>query len=164
MRKILTRAALRMVLGKLATKPDFIIGGAHDAYVCRWFLIPRNRWFNIYLHDIHRSDDGRALHDHPWVNLSWVLNGGYWEHTIAPGGINRRVWRGAGALKLRMPSDAHRLEVEPGVPATTLFITGPRVRQWGFHCPRNGWVHWRDFTAGERGELIGRGCGEGELP
>lgn len=156
----LTRLALRLVREKLSTAPDFIIGRAHEPYLCRWFIIPRNRWFNIYLHDIRRSDDDRALHDHPWVNLSWVLGGGYWEHTIDAGGINRRVWRGPGALKLRPPSAAHRLEVEPGCPATTLFITGPRVREWGFHCPRAGWVHWKDFTAGDRGELIGAGCGE----
>ncbi len=33
----------------------------------------------------------------------------------------------------------------------------PRNR--GFHCP-NGWVPWQEFTAGENGELVGKGCGE----
>ena len=31
--------------------------------------------------------------------------------------------------------------------------------EWGFHCPK-GWVHWRDFTAGKDGEIVGKGCGE----
>jgi hypothetical protein len=38
--------------------PDFIIGGAARPYIQRWWLVPRNRWFNIYLHRIMR--DGEA--------------------------------------------------------------------------------------------------------
>ena len=65
--------------------PDFIIGGAEDAYMLRWWVIPRNRWFNIYLHKILRDDDPRALHDHPWWNISIVLKGGYLEWFSNPG-------------------------------------------------------------------------------
>lgn len=40
----------------------------------------------------------------------------------------------------------------------TLFVTGPVMRQWGFHCPDKGWRHWKEFTAeGKPGE-IGPGC------
>ncbi len=42
---------------------DFIIG---DFYLLRWWVIPRNEMYNLYLHDIRKSDDDRALHDHPW--------------------------------------------------------------------------------------------------
>lgn len=35
-----------------------------------------------------RSDDDRALHDHPWVNMSILLEGTYTEHTIAQGGVH----------------------------------------------------------------------------
>ena len=31
-------------------KPDFVIGGHDDPYMLRWWIIPRNRFFNIYLH------------------------------------------------------------------------------------------------------------------
>jgi len=31
-------------------KPDFVIGRAGAPYLERWWVIPRNRWFNIYLH------------------------------------------------------------------------------------------------------------------
>lgn len=144
--------------------PDFVIGGAENPYLRRWWIIPRNRFFNIYLHEIIRSDDDRALHDHPWINLSILIDGGYFEHTIAAGGIHRRIWRGAGAWKFRLPGAAHRLELAMGsaveMRAISLFITGPNVRSWGFHCPEAGWVHWRDFTAGDHGEIVGRGCGE----
>ncbi|MDZ7823006.1 MAG: hypothetical protein U5K75_02470 [Ahrensia sp.] len=65
----------RMTDRKVLSTPDLIIGGAEDPYMRRWFIIPRNRWFNIYLHEIVRSDDDRALHDHPWWSLSLVLDG-----------------------------------------------------------------------------------------
>ena len=52
-------------------------------------------------------------------------------------------------------------------PVWTLFITGPNIRQWGFHCPRispaGGWRHWKDFTGFRKtgsGTEIGPGCGE----
>jgi hypothetical protein len=142
--------------------PDIEIGGSEAPYMRRWWLIPRNRWFNIYLHHFLRSDDDRALHDHPWWNLSVLLDGRYVEHTISAGGINRKVVRHAGDWKFRVAGSAHRIELDNG-PCWTLFITGPRLREWGFHCPR-GRVHWRDFTSGPNGETVGRGCGEHDGP
>lgn len=138
--------------------PDLVIGGDDNPYLRRWYVIPRNPVFNIYLHQFLRDEDDRALHDHPWVNLSILLRGTYTEHTIANGGINVRQRREAGQFKLRLPWAAHRIELTDG-PCWTLFITGPRLRQWGFHCPQR-WVHWREFTAGPRGETVGKGCGE----
>ena len=60
--------------------PDFIVGSETDPYLRRWHLLPRNRLFNVYLHNFCRSDDDRALHDHPWVNMSVLLSGSYMEH------------------------------------------------------------------------------------
>lgn len=141
-------------------QPDFIIGGAADPYLLRWWAIPRNRFFNIYLHEIIRSDDDRALHDHPWLNCSILLQGGYVEHQIRDGGIHQRFVRKAGDVAFRRPSAAHRLEVRPAFGTTiSLFITGPIVRHWGFHCPEAGWRHWKDFTS-EDSSRVGRGCGE----
>lgn len=141
--------------------PDFVIGSAADPYLIRWWVIPRNRWFNIYLHEIRRSDDDRALHDHPWINCSLILEGGYWEHRIAAGGVQSRTLRPAGSMVARGPGAAHRLEVDPGLGTTiTMFITGPIVRHWGFHCPVAGWRHWKDFTSSGDSSVVGRGCGE----
>lgn len=145
---------------RMRRAPDFVIGTAASPYLLRWWAIPRNRWFNIYLHEITRSDDDRALHDHPWVNASILLQGGYIEHRILSGGVEQRIERRAGDAVARMPGAAHRLEVIPGERAITLFVTGPRVRQWGFHCPKAGWVHWKLFTAPGAVGQIGRGCGE----
>lgn len=139
--------------------PDVIIGGAADPYMRRWWVIPRNRIFNIYLHHFMRSDDDRALHDHPWWNLSILLVGRYAEHTIDAGGVNVFTVRRAGQWKFRRASHAHRIELTHG-PCWTLFITGPNIRSWGFHCPK-GWVHWREFTnPADGGKTVGRGCGE----
>ena len=40
-------------------EPDFIIGGAERPYIRRWWIIPRNKLFNIYLHQVLRDDDER---------------------------------------------------------------------------------------------------------
>jgi hypothetical protein len=131
--------------------PDHIIGGADDPYLLRWWMIPRNRVFNIYLHKFLRSDDDRALHDHPWPSVSIILRGGYREH-FHGGFADRRP----GAVVFRRATTAHRVELRNG-PAWSLFVTGPRIRSWGFHCPQ-GWRHWQEFTSGPNGETVGKGC------
>lgn len=142
--------------------PDFVIGPRETPYLRRWWLIPRNRWFNIYLHEIRRDDDDRALHDHPWWNVSIVLRGAYREITDT-----YRKIRSAGSVVLRRATDSHRLELPigyygPGIRyCWTLFITGPRIREWGFHCPK-GWVPWRYFVDPDNPGDTGRGCGEYE--
>lgn len=138
--------------------PDFVIGGIERPYLLRWFVIPRNPVFNIYLHKFLRSDDDRALHDHPWANCSILLRGTYTEHTIAAGGINRREVLHTGALRVRWTGRiAHRVELHDGA-CWTLFVTGPRYRAWGFHCPEQGWIHWERFTAPDDKGAIGAGC------
>jgi hypothetical protein len=137
-------------------KPDLLIGKPDDTYMRRWYVIPRNRVFNIYLHHFLRSDDDRALHDHPWWNCSVLLCGRYVEHTIAAGGINRRIEYVAGNLKLRHARYAHRVELIDGA-CWTLFMTGPRLRDWGFHCPA-GWRPWQQFVDINNSGNVGKGC------
>lgn len=136
--------------------PDAVIGNTSDAYMKRWWVIPRNRFFNIYLHHFLRSDDDRALHDHPWLNCSILLAGRYTEHTIAAGGVNSRIVYAAGAVKFRGAKYAHRVELTDG-PCWSLFITGPIMREWGFHCPA-GWRPWKQFVDEKDSGKIGRGC------
>jgi hypothetical protein len=146
--------------------PDVVIGGPDDPYLRRWHLIPRNPVLNIYLHQFLRPDDDRALHDHPWPWASWLLIGEYCEHTIKAGGIHLRTWRRAGSLRVSSPWRAHRIELQQAAGLNlicwTLFITGPRIREWGFHCPHAGWVHWRDFTDSADPGRVGRGCYQGD--
>lgn len=144
-------------------EPDFIVGADNPdgAYLLRWFLIPRNRIFNIYLHQFLRDDDDRALHDHPWWSCSFILDGGYNEHTIAAGGIHHRELMEVGRLRILSARHAHRVELlrcPAPIRASTLFITGPRIRRWGFHCPEQGWIDFARFTRpGNAGET-GAGC------
>lgn len=60
---------------------DGIDGGPRREYLYRWHLLPRNPWFNIYLHKFVHGDDDRAKHDHPWRSWSLLLDNGYREHT-----------------------------------------------------------------------------------
>lgn len=157
---------------------DFAIGGKAQPYLLRWYLTPwsacyrdvpdgERTWWQrlvmslpcVYLHWILRSDDDRALHDHPWCNASLLLRGSYIEHTIDAGGIHHRMRRHAGSLVFRRARAAHRLEIDENA-CWSLFVTGFRLRDWGFHCP-NGWVHWREFTdPATGGATTGKGCGE----
>lgn len=137
--------------------PDFTIGNTDRPYMHRWFILPRNPVFNIYLHRIMRDDDDRALHDHKSFNLSIILRGGYWEQTKR--GI--RWWK-IGSFVFRSPWKAHRLVVERNhlgepIECWTLFITGPTLRTWGFHCPK-GWVPWTRFIDKRDYGNKGRGC------
>ena len=136
---------------QMLRKPDFIIG---DDYLRRWWILPRNDYTNLYLHEILASDDDRALHDHPWASTSFIIDGSYIEH-LPNGESHIRV---AGDVIHRKAEQLHRLEIPEGGKAISLFITGPKERKWGFDCP-NGWVHWKDFVGEDTGK-IGRGCGE----
>ena len=160
----------RILAWARARQPDFVIGGAERPYLRRHWLLPRNRFLNVYVHEFLRSDDDRALHDHPWAfNCSWLIDGEYVEHTIAAGGVHVRTRRQAGDWKFRWGPAPHRVELvgnegDPpdvpfvaAVPCWTVFITGPIVRTWGFHCPTR-WVPWREFVDGRDTGAIGRGC------
>lgn len=167
----LRRWVLRKCVAMSNRRPaDYVVGSRESPYLRRWYVIRRNPVFNIYFHEFRRSDDDRAPHDHMYVNLSWLLEGRYIEWVgplnlpvpdLALPHVERRE-REQGAIVGRMPSTPHRIQLYKAggeeVPVRTLFITGPRVRDWGFWCPKNRWVHWRDFTrAGAPGE-VGKGC------
>jgi hypothetical protein len=159
-------------------QPDFVIGGHEHPYLRRHWLIPRNRFFNIYVHEFLRSDDDRALHDHPWLfNCSWIIEGSYREWVPSDGGQAGydnpiSFVRETGAVKFRWGAAAHRVELTTEAVAVdgpgwvhvnrrcwTVFVTGPIVREWGFHCPGR-WVPWKEFVDQRDAGSIGKGCGE----
>jgi len=145
----------------LSGRPHFVISRHDGPYLLRWWLIPRNKWFNIYLHKFCGDDDDRALHDHPWSSLSILLRGSYIEHTdgpeSAPGsGDRQRVYK-RGSVIYRRPDYRHRIVLIENQPAWTLFITGPQVRIWGFWCPK-GFVPWFEFVDARDSGEVGKGC------
>lgn len=155
---------LASIILKLRPKrpPDFIIGEPYS-YMHRWYIIPRNKWFNIYLHEYWGDDSDEVTHDHPWKSWSLCLQG-YLREEIGTVGPKATRFIGPGDFVYRNETFAHRLslvenqETQP----VTLFITGRAVREWGFHCPK-GWKHWKEFTdfykTGHSGSR-GGGCGE----
>lgn len=160
--KLLARAIFRFVPPK--RPPDFLIGPTQDdPYMRRWWIIPRNRWFNIYLHHMIHDDDDRAAHDHPSWSLSLCLKGFIREFQLIPGTFPEQ-WRineiEEGDWKWRSSTFSHRLTFPKGE-AWTLFINGPKLRTWGFHCPK-GWIPWQQFVATDKPGQPGRGCGETE--
>ncbi len=162
------RYASRHVNARGVVGPDFVVE-RDGPQLERWWLIPRNRWFNVYLHRFVKSDEDRALHDHMYVNLSWILGpGGYNEvmpvQGSAPWDPVRglvRTWaaaRSAGSLIVRWPTAAHRIVLPTDEPVWSLFITGPRVRHWGFWCA-HGFRPWEEFVSQKPGSnSVGRGC------
>lgn len=136
-------------LEKPLRKPDFVIGAdaPEGPYMLRWYLIPRNPVFNMYYHQVLRDDDDRALHDHPWPSVSIVQKGVMLD--VRNDGTTMLQ---PGDMVFRDAEDAHRLEVVEG-PVETLFITGPKQRVWGFHCPDG----WKDFMQFDNDG----GCGDG---
>lgn len=129
-------------------QPDLNLEG----YLKRWWIIPRNKWFNIYLHKFVGSDDDRALHDHPWHSISICFSGELWEAREYPQGTfchRIKNW----LPYFRKATLMHRMILKSET-AWTLFITGPVIREWGFrkrHGDRD-WMKHDEFLAtyGER--------------
>jgi len=116
-------------LDKIGRKRVIMDRFENEPYLTRYYLFLKNRkWFpfNIFLHNFHKGDLD-DLHDHPWPYCTIILRGGYWEHT--PRG---RFWRAPGHIRISTPSSLHRIELEHGVSTWTLFIPGPKIREWGF--------------------------------
>lgn len=133
-------------------EPDQVItddvDGVELPYLRRWWIKDKSReGGNVYLHNFKRSDYDRALHDHPRDSASIILCGSYIEHM--PGGVT--ALRKTGDIITRKADQLHRVELIPGEDVWTLFIIGPKVREWGFACP-GGWVHWMEFVDGKCGD------------
>lgn len=168
----ITPAVHRFMMTRVVANrdPDFVAGGESPdgIYLLRWHLTPWRNWIdklpkerrllraslrllpNVYLHCFLRSDDDRALHDHPAAAVSWILFRGYVEHTIAAGGIHRRQTFGPGSIRYMRLKHTHRVELHRDAAGTllaawSLFLFLPKVREWGFHHPTRGWIHYEDW-------------------
>jgi len=139
---------INLLASFFSRKPDKTI---NDKYLLRWHLIPRNKYFNIYLHKFI-GDDDRVYHDHPFHSLSILLKGEYKEFILKSIQRNNvfhlchRKHHKPVKLIFRSALRMHRLEVIDG-PVWTIFITGPRFREWGFNV--NGkWIAWHKYERG----------------
>lgn len=137
---------LRQVMGKCIARkrePDLVVGHPQDPYLTRWTLA-RFLGCQLALHVITRSDDDRALHDHVGWHVSLIIHRGYIEHIKG-----RAIRRNPGDIIFRKATTPHRLELpveNAGINyAWTLWLRGPKVRDWGFHC-KKGWVQHEQFS------------------
>lgn len=122
-------------------KPHMIIYREGKPYINRWFLIPRNRWLNVYLHQGVISDY-LTPHDHPWWNFSFLLKGCYIEnqHHLADGKLFKVEYlRKRFHAVFRKATQLHSIQLCDDKPFWSLFITGPAKRIWGFQT-KNGWI------------------------
>ncbi len=129
-----------------------------DRYMDRLPLIPKNPFFNPYLHWWLGSDSlDRGLHDHPW----WTISIHLWGPRLAEYCLDRAAggwliirYRMLPRIVIRSPKHAHAVVKSGPKPALTLFLTGPRVRRWGFWSRQEstGWQSVddvrRDIAAG----------------
>lgn len=147
-------------------EPHVVLHQGGEPYLVRRYVIPRNNYLNVYLHKFVKSDYDEALHDHPWWFISLILKGEYVEHQLH-GVMNHRK---AGSIAFRKATTMHRVELfypqnQWGLPegytpspVWTLVVTGRRIREWGFACPK-GWCPWEEFTGGTYNQTA-VGCGE----
>lgn len=114
-----------------------IINGPDDKpYLERYHLLRLPFGYQVYLHRFVASDPGRGLHNHPWQHaISWVLSGTY-EEIRMRGALqdnqlqSRRLE--AGSFNLIGGQVFHRINIQPGRECWSLFIHGPRAKDWGF--------------------------------
>lgn len=108
----------------------------HGVLLVRYFVFQSER-LAVYVHHLMTSDEDRALHDHPWSFVTFLMSSGYYEHT--PTG---RHWRRRFSVLYRPATWQHRLELVK--PTWTLVFRFRRVRVWGF-ITKGGWMDWRTY-------------------
>jgi len=139
------------LLEKLGRKRIVMDRVENEPYLERYYVFLRERKrfpFNVFLHKFLKSDPD-DVHDHPWPYATLVLKGGYWEwiphfDTVGRKTGEYQVWRGPGHFRVSKARSFHRIELDPDITAWTLFMPGPKQREWGFMV-RNQWIQWEEY-------------------
>jgi hypothetical protein len=142
---------LLKLLDRLGRKRIVMDRVENEPYLERYYLFLRERErfpFNVFLHKFLKSDPD-DVHDHPWPYATLILKGGYWEwiphfDTVGRKTGEYQVWRGPGHFRVSKANSFHRIELDPDITAWTLFMPGPKQRDWGF-LVRNKWVQWEQY-------------------
>ena len=142
---------LLKLLDRLGRKSIVMDRVENEPYLERYYLFLRERErfpFNVFLHKFLKSDPD-DVHDHPWPYATLILKGGYWEwiphfDTVGRKTGEYQVWRGPGHFRVSSANSYHRIELEPDITAWTLFMPGPKQRDWGF-LVKNQWIQWEQY-------------------
>lgn len=98
---------------------------------------------NIYIHHFIRPDRDDP-HNHPWDNVTIVINGWYDEDCFDLEGRNPvRKRRNPGDLVVRSAAAIHAI-VDTSPDCTTLFMSSPKSQDWGF-LVNGSFVRWQDY-------------------
>lgn len=147
---------IEWLLTKLLPYRDIIkeVDGENKLYLRRFFLWRRVKGSTtgdeggLFLHVIHRQDDDRDPHDHPWNFTTLVLRRGYFdEQWVDCFGKVFVCYTKTKPLRIyrREAEHLHRVKgITPGRPVWTLVFTGPKRREWGF-VTENGWQHFAQY-------------------
>ena len=115
-------------------------------YLTRYILCRVPFGPRVFLHKIWTKDPGRDHHNHPWLwAKAYILRGGYTEVRTRMG-WNRDLKKHyvAGDTNYIGPHVYH--SIVSVLPNTwTLFVAGPRKREWGFLVPGPRHVDWRTY-------------------
>ena len=142
---------LLKLLERLGRKRIVMDRVENEPYLERYYLFLRERErfpFNVFLHKFLKSDPD-DVHDHPWPYATVILKGGYWEwiphfDTVGRKTGEYQVWRGPGHFRISKANSFHRIELDPDITAWTLFMPGPKQRDWGF-LVQNTWIQWEQY-------------------
>ena len=122
-----------------------------EPYLERYYLFLKDRDrfpFNVFLHKFLKGDPD-DVHDHPWPYATLILKGGYYEWLPQFDSKGDKiaemcVWRGPGSFRVCRANSYHRIELDPSVTAWTLFMPGPKKRDWGF-LVNNKWIQHEQY-------------------
>lgn len=142
---------LLKLLEKIGRKRIVMDRVNNEPYLERYYLFLKDRDkfpFNIFLHKFLKSDPD-DVHDHPWPYATLILKGGYYEWIPQFDSKGKKIgeictWRGAGSFRTCSATSYHRIELDPDVECWTLFMPGPKQREWGF-LSKGKWIQWQEY-------------------
>jgi hypothetical protein len=138
-----------------------IVNCEREPYLHRWYLL-RTKRVAIFIHRFIRSDEDRALHDHPWDFLVIPIWRGYIEHNERPcdcwhctcqnpSGPRPHFNRANQTrvlpfvhTRFRRGTYRHRVELIGGKPSWSIFVRFKEWRTWGFWLP-TGFIQWNQW-------------------